>query len=78
MERRLAAGTIERAAKNLAVDGDDALADFGKCHHEPLETGTELIRIQVAGLLHMILGKLCQEAREKCIIPSGPFKFSFH
>ena len=48
MQRRLAAGPVERAAQHLAVDGDNALIGFGEPCHEPLEDGTELLGVKQA------------------------------
>jgi hypothetical protein len=48
VQRRLAAGSIERAAQNLAVDGDNALNGFGELRHEPLEHDAELLSVKQA------------------------------
>src|SRR4051794_30530730 len=46
MQRRLAAGRVERAAQDLAVDRDDTLSGFGEPRHEALKAGAELIGIE--------------------------------
>ena len=46
VQRRLAAGMVEGTPQHLAVDGDNALDDFIEPCHEPLEGGTELLRVQ--------------------------------
>ncbi len=42
VQGRFAAGTVERAAKDFAVYGDNALIGSGELHHEPLEVGAKL------------------------------------
>src|SRR5271165_4301313 len=48
VQRRLAAGAIERAAQNLAIDGDNTFNLLAKARHEPLKRGAELRRIKLA------------------------------
>ena len=46
VQGRLAAGTIERTAQDLAINRHDALNRCGETGHEPLEGGTEPLRIE--------------------------------
>lgn len=46
MQRRFAAGPIERSVRNLAVDRDDPLARGGELRHEPPEARTKLVRVE--------------------------------
>jgi hypothetical protein len=46
MERRLAAGAVERAAQGLAVDGNHASRRFGEVVHDTQKAALELSRIQ--------------------------------
>jgi hypothetical protein len=46
VQRRLAAGAIERAAQDLAIDRDNALCSLGEARHEALKTGAELVGIE--------------------------------
>ena len=46
MQRRLAAGLVERAAQNLAINRHHTLAGLGKPRHEPLETTAELLGVE--------------------------------
>jgi hypothetical protein len=46
VQRRFAAGAIERAAENLSINGDNAPALLGKRCHEPLKRGPEPIRVE--------------------------------
>jgi hypothetical protein len=46
VQRRLAAGAIERAAQDLAVDRDDALGGLGETRHEALKAAAELVGIE--------------------------------
>ena len=48
MQRRLAAGAVERAAQNLAVDRHNPFALLGETGHEPLKRRPELFRIEHA------------------------------
>jgi hypothetical protein len=48
VQRRLAAGAIERTPENLAIDGNNPLTGLGKRRHEALKAGAELIRIETA------------------------------
>jgi hypothetical protein len=70
MQGRLAAGAVERAAQNLAVDCHNALNYIGKTHHEALERGAGPRRIDkaeqtaesvVAGHAMLELEKAAQE-----------------
>src|SRR5208337_650505 len=47
-QRRLAAGVIERAAQNLAVDRNNPFALLGETGHEALKRRPELVRIEHA------------------------------
>ena len=46
VQRRLAAGRIEGAAQDLAVNRDDALCGFGTAHPEALKAAAELVGIE--------------------------------
>src|SRR3954447_8739202 len=46
VQGRLAAGAIEGAAQNLAVNRHDTLNRIGETGHEPLEGSTEPLRIE--------------------------------
>ncbi len=46
MERRLAAGFVEGAPQNLAINGDNALAGRRKLAHELLKAGAKRFRIE--------------------------------
>jgi hypothetical protein len=48
MQRRLAAGAIERTPQNLAIDRDNPLNLRAKSRHEALKRGAELPRIELA------------------------------
>src|SRR5476649_446138 len=48
MQRRLAAGAIERTAQHLPIDRDNALTVAGKLRHEALKRRPELLRIKPA------------------------------
>ena len=48
VQRRLAAGAVERAAQNLAVDRHNPFALFGKARHEPLKRRPESFGIEHA------------------------------
>lgn len=48
VQRRGGARRVERSAQNLAVNRNDAAATRRKLGHEPLEAGTELLRIEQA------------------------------
>ena len=48
MQRRLAAGAVERAAQNLAVDRHNPFAWLGETGHEPLKRRPELLRVEHA------------------------------
>src|SRR4051812_501538 len=48
MQRRFAAGRVERATQDLTVDSNDTLGGFGKPRHEALEAGAELVGIEQA------------------------------
>ena len=48
VQRRLAAGAIERTAQHLAVDRDNALTVAGELRHEALKRCPELLRIKPA------------------------------
>src|SRR5208337_4123709 len=62
VQRRLAAGAVERAAQNLAVDRHNPSALLGETGHEALKRRAELLRVEhaekpaervVAGLLRL-------------------------
>ena len=46
MQRRLAAGFVERPAQHVAVDRHHPLAGLGKPGHELLEARAELLRVE--------------------------------
>jgi hypothetical protein len=48
VQRRLAAGAVERAAQNLAVDRYNPFALLGEAGHEPLKRRAELLRVEHA------------------------------
>lgn len=48
MQRRLAAGAVERAAQKLAVDRHNPFTLLGKTSHEALKRHPELVRIEHA------------------------------
>jgi hypothetical protein len=47
VQGRFAAGAIERAAQNFAINGHDTLALLGKLRHETLKGGSELFGIEL-------------------------------
>src|SRR4051812_37835366 len=46
MQRRFAAGRVEGATQDLAVDSNDTLGGFGEPRHEALKAGAELVGIE--------------------------------
>jgi hypothetical protein len=46
VQRRLAAGVVERAAQNLAVDRHNAFERLGEGGHEALKRRPELLRVE--------------------------------
>src|SRR5208337_4695116 len=48
VQRRLAAGAVERAAQDLAVDRHNPFALLGETGHEPLKRRAKLLRIEQA------------------------------
>ena len=75
MQRRLAAGAIERTAQHLPVDRDNTLALPGKLRHEALKRYLELLRIQPAKqpaegvMAGQAIGKLEETPQEGLLRP---------